>query len=469
MPYHTTPWQFYDVAVGLCPQCLGQATGHIVFQDDKVWFDKRCPRHGLQRVLLDDDIAWFRRCREDFLSPGGQPNQPATTVRHGCPYDCGLCPDHQQHTCVAVMEITDHCNLACPVCYASSGPHRPQYRSLAEIDVMLDGIARSEDTLNVLQLSGGEPTLHPDFFEIVRRCKARSIRHLMVNTNGVRLAEDRAFAEQLAACRPLFEVYLQFDSLRGDRLIKMRGQDLRPVRDRALQTLEELNISTTLVVTLKKGVNDDEVGDLIRHALKFRCVRGVTLQPVQHAGRFPAPDAAVDRLTFGRVRQLVLEQSGLFKPADVVPVPCHSDCLAMAYAFKLAGATVPLSSLLDPTILVQAMDGNAMTLEQDHQRAALLYEAFQAKHSPSSHTAALKDLLTCLPNPGCLGELTYANVFRLMIVQFMDAWNLEQRAVQRSCIHIVHPDGRLIPFDTYNILHRPGRLRLPDEATPLHP
>ncbi len=467
MPYHTTPWQFYDVAIGLCPVCLGRATGHLVFEDEKVWFDKRCPTHGLQRVLMDDDIAWFRRCREDFLAPGGQPNQPGAPVRHGCPYDCGLCPDHQQHTCVAVLEVTENCNLACPVCYAGSGPHRPRHRSLPEIEVMLDGVSRSEDTLNVLQLSGGEPTLHPDFFEILRRCRRRSIRHLMVNTNGLRIAEDRAFAEQLASFKPLLEVYLQFDSLRGERLLALRGKDLRAVHDQALRTLDELDISTTLVVTLVKGVNDDEIGDIIQHALTYRCVRGVTLQPLQRAGRVAGAVAETDRLTYGRVRQLVIQQSGLFRPEDVVPVPCHSDSLAMAYAFKFGGDTIPLSTLLDPSVLVHAMDGNAMTLEQDRERARLLYEAFQARHSPSSHTAALQELLTCLPNPGCFGELTYANVFRVMIVQFMDAWNLEQRALQRSCIHIVHPDGRLIPFDTYNILHRPGRLRTPGEATPL--
>lgn len=456
MPYHTTPHSFYDIGVGICSQCCAQSIGHIVFENTKVYFDKRCPRHGFERVLLDDDIAWFRRCRESFLEPGGQTNSPHTEIRHGCPYDCGLCPDHQQHTCVAILELTDHCNLACPVCYASSGPHRPGYRTLADIATQLASVARSEDRLNVLQLSGGEPTLHPEFFGIIELARRQAIRHVMVNTNGIRIAEDRAFAEELATCKPNFEVYLQFDSLQADRLKKLRGADLRATRQKALETLDEMGISTTLVVTLVKGLNDDEIGDIIQHALTWRCVRGVTLQPMQAAGRFPSCNPAIDRLTVGGIRRAIIEQSGLFRAEDVVPVPCHSDCLAMAYAFKIQGKVTPLSAILDPGILLRA-DQNALTLEADRNLAAKMYEAFQAKHSPSSHTAALGDLLNCIPEPQRLGPLGYDNVFRLMIVQFLDAWNLNLRAVQRSCIHIVHPDGRLIPFDTYNILHRPGR------------
>ncbi len=134
-------------------------------------------------------------------------------------------------------------------------------------------------------------------------------------------------------------------------------------------------------------------------------------------------------------------------------MPCHSDCLAMGYAFKVQGTVVPLSALLDPGALLET----ELPIEPDRETAQKLYEAFSARHSPSSHTAALRELLGCLPDPACLGPLTYENVFRVMIVQFLDAWSLDLRAVQRSCIHIVHPDGRLIPFDTYNILHRPGR------------
>src|SRR3954467_6596067 len=153
---------------------------------------------------------------------------------------------------------------------------------------------------------------------------------------------------------PGFEVYLQFDSLNAAPLLALRGVDLTDVRKRALERLNEHNISTTLVVTLKKGLNDHEIGDIIDFALKQRCVRGVTFQPIQSAGRLEQFDPATDRLTLGEVRQQILAQSSVFQPSDVVPVPCHPDCLAMAYALKVGGQVVPITGEVDPQVLLEA-------------------------------------------------------------------------------------------------------------------
>lgn len=448
------PYLYYDVALALCARCLRKVEAKILFQDGKVYLDKRCPEHGRQRVLIADDIDYYKRCREVFLKPPEQPNFHQTPIKYGCPYDCGLCPDHEQHSCVALVEVTDHCNLQCPVCYAESGPHRPGYRSLEQIEFMLDAVVRSEREADVLQISGGEPTIHPQFFEILDAAKRRPIRHLMVNTNGVRLAEDRAFVQRLAAYMPDFEIYLQFDSLQREPLLELRGADLRRIRQQALAHLNEFGISTTLVVTLKKGLNDGEVGEIIRYALQQPCVRGVTLQPVQAAGRLEGFDPATERLTLTEVRRLIYEQSGIFRPEDVIPVPCHPDCLAMAYALKLGPEqVVPLTGLIDPQILIEA-GRNTIVFEQDPQIQGRLFHTFSTNHSPASGAASLKDLLCCLPRVQVPAEIGYENVFRVLIVQFLDAHSLDVRSVKKSCIHIVHPDGRLIPFDTYNLFYR---------------
>ena len=448
------PYLYYDVALALCARCLKKVEAKILFQDGKVYLDKRCPEHGRQRVLIADDIDYYKRCREVFLKPPEQPNFHQTPIKYGCPYDCGLCPDHEQHSCVALVEVTDHCNLQCPVCYAESGPHRPGYRSLEQIEFMLDAVVRSEREADVLQISGGEPTIHPQFFEILDAAKRRPIRHLMVNTNGVRLAEDRAFVQRLATYMPDFEIYLQFDSLQREPLLELRGADLRRIRQQALAHLNEFGISTTLVVTLKKGLNDGEVGEIIRYALQQPCVRGVTLQPVQAAGRLEGFDPATERLTLTEVRRLIYEQSGIFRPEDVIPVPCHPDCLAMAYALKLGPEqVVPLTGLIDPQILIEA-GRNTIVFEQDPQIQGRLFHTFSTNHSPASGAASLKDLLCCLPRVQVPAEIGYENVFRVLIVQFLDAHSLDVRSVKKSCIHIVHPDGRLIPFDTYNLFYR---------------
>lgn len=151
-----------------------------------------------------------------------------------------------------LVEITDYCNLTCPVCYAESSPQRLKHRSFEQVEFMLDCIVHNECEPDVVQISGGEPTLHPDFFRILDAAKARPIKHLMVNTNGIRIAEDAAFARRLRDYMPDFEIYLQFDSFEEHVLRELRGADLRRIRLKALERLNDLEISTTLVVTLKK-------------------------------------------------------------------------------------------------------------------------------------------------------------------------------------------------------------------------
>jgi uncharacterized radical SAM superfamily Fe-S cluster-containing enzyme len=186
----------------------------------------------------------------------------------------------------------------------------------------------------------------------------------MVNTNGIRIAQDEAFAERLASYMPGFELYLQFDSLRRSPLMQLRGADLRSVREKALERLNKLNISTTLVVTVERGVNDDELGAIIDFALQQPCVRGITFQPVQQAGRLGNYSSAAHRLTLSEVRRRILSQTTVFKPEDLIPVPCHPDSLAMAYAMKLGGKVVPLTGMVSPDVLING-GRNTIIYEQD--------------------------------------------------------------------------------------------------------
>ena len=454
MPARTRPYLFYDVAISICSTCFRRVDGKIVFEDDRVLLLKRCPEHGHERVLIADDVDYYRRCREVFIKPPEMPRRYNTPVKYGCPYDCGLCSDHEQHSCLSLVEICDFCNLTCPTCYASSGPHRQQFRPLDQIERMLDAVVRNEGEPDVVQISGGEPTLHPDFFRVLELAKARPIRHLMVNTNGLKIAESEPFTRRLAEFMPDLEVYLQFDSLEAGPLLALRGQDLRSTRRKALERLNAHGISTTLVVTLRKGLNDHEIGSIIDYALQQPCVRGVTFQPVQHAGRAIGFDPARDRLTLTEVRRKILEQSPVFKPEDVIPVPCHPDALAMAYALKIDGKVVPLTGLIDPAILIEG-GRNTIVFEQDDAVREGVFRAFATNHSPESSAASLRDLLCCLPHLQAPASLGYENVFRVLIMHFIDAYAFDVRSVKKTCVHIVHPDdGRLIPFDTYNLFYR---------------
>jgi uncharacterized radical SAM superfamily Fe-S cluster-containing enzyme len=256
------PWIFYELTNSLCSKCLRKVEAKIIFQDNNVYLLKNCLEHSIEKVLISTDIEYYKKSRS-FLKPGQIPKRFNTLTERGCPYDCGLCPDHEQHSCLTLIEITDRCNLECPICYAESSPKAGQHRSLEQIEFMLDELVKNEGQPDIVQLSGGEPTIHPQFFEILELAKSKPIRHLMINSNGIRIAKDREFTKKLSEYKPSLEVYLQFDSLKVYPLEELRGENLLEVRMKALEHLDEFNISTNLVVTLRKGLNDSEIGEII--------------------------------------------------------------------------------------------------------------------------------------------------------------------------------------------------------------
>jgi 7,8-dihydro-6-hydroxymethylpterin dimethyltransferase len=448
------PYTYYDFTLSLCPVCLRRIDAKIVFEDGLVFMLKNCREHGFSKVLIATDIPYYKNIR-NYNKASEIPLKFNTKTHYGCPYDCGLCADHEQHSCLTILEITDRCNLTCPTCYAMSSPHYGSHRTLVEIERMLDIIVANEGKPDVVQISGGEPTIHPDFFEILDIAKKKPIRHLMVNTNGVRIANDLDFAKRLAGYAPDFEIYLQFDSFEPDVLSKMRGRDLTTIRKKALEHLNQVNLSTTLVVTLQQGVNDHEIGGIIEFALKQRCVRGVTFQPTQVAGRNENFNPETDRITLTGVRQKILEQTPIFQPNDIIPVPCNPDALAMGYALKLDGQVFPLTRYIDPAHLLDN-SRNTIVYEQDTELHQHLIKIFSTGISVDRVEENMKQLLCCLPQIQAPG-LTYENLFRIIIMRFIDAYDFDVRSVKKSCVHIVHRDGRVIPFETMNLFYRDSK------------
>ena len=415
---------------------------------------KHCPEHGRSKVLIADDAEYYRRIR-NYNKPSETPHRFNTKTHYGCPYDCGLCPDHEQHSCLTVVEITDRCNLSCPTCYAGSSPTYGRHRTLEEVKAMLDAVVVNEVEPDVVQISGGEPTLHPQFFEILDYAKSLPIRHLMVNTNGILIAKDAAFAERLATYMPDFEVYLQFDSFRDSVLQNMRGASLWSIREEALEQLNRLNLSTTLVVTVQKHQNDDEMGAIIDFALRQKCVRGVTFQPTQIAGRLENFNEQTDRITLSEVRRKILEQSPIFQADDIIPVPCNPDAIAMGYALKLEGEVVPLTRYINPAELLDN-SRNTIIYEQDTALHEKMISLFSTANSVEEADKDLQSILCCLPQIKAPG-LSYDNLFRIIIMQFIDAYNFDVRAIKKSCVHIVNKDNKIIPFETMNLLYRDDR------------
>ncbi|WP_055436155.1 radical SAM protein [Lacinutrix algicola] len=444
-------YTYYDFTLSLCPECLQRVDAKIVFENGNVYMLKRCKEHGNSKVLIADDIEYYKNIR-NYNKPSETPYKFNTKTDYGCPYDCGLCPDHEQHSCLTVVEVTDRCNLTCPTCYAGSSPTYGRHRTLDEIKAMLDTIVENEKEPDVVQISGGEPTIHPQFWEIMDYAKSLPIRHLMLNTNGIKIAKDLAFAERLKTYAPDFEVYLQFDSFKNSVLRELRGADLNHIREKAIANLNAVNLSTTLVVTLQKGLNDNEIGKIIEYALKQKCCRGVTLQPTQIAGRLDNFNPETDRMTLTEVRRKIMEQTTVFNSDDLIPVPCNPDALVMGYALKLGDETFPLTRYINPADLLDNSK-NTIIYEQDEQLQDKMIELFSTGNSVEVAEENLKSIMCCLPNIDA-PNLGYDNLFRVIIMQFIDAYNFDVRAIKKSCVHIVDKDNKIIPFETMNLFYR---------------
>jgi uncharacterized radical SAM superfamily Fe-S cluster-containing enzyme len=443
---------FHGQTQSLCETCLDLVPAKIIIEDEKVYYLKRCRSHGVQKTLISDDVDYWRQ-QKLWIKPGDRPLRAQTRTEAGCPFDCGLCPDHEQHSCLAIVEINEACNLACPVCFANATDVHGSYRPLADIERMLDVLVESEGEPDLVQLSGGEPTIHPEFFAILDAVKRRPVRHVMINTNGVRIAQDQEFVKRLASYAPRLEVYLQFDSLSDDALMDLRGAKLSRIRQQALEALEAVGLSTTLVAVVKRGVNDHEVADIVRHALEWSCVRGVTFQPVQDAGRNEHFDANENRVLLTQIRREV-GKSGVFETEDMIPLPCNPDQISIGYGLRQGRDVTPLTRLLPKELILNGP--NTISYEAYPELRAKILDLLSLATAQANTEEKLAGLLCCLPHAMVPEELRYANSFRVVILQFLDRYNFDVGTVKRSCVHFVTDEGQIVPFDTYNTFYRKG-------------
>ncbi|MEL6899184.1 MAG: radical SAM protein, partial [Planctomycetota bacterium] len=288
------------------------------------------------------DVDWWDR--PEGHTPSVLPKFRGTrSSGKGCPHDCGLCEEHEQHTCIGLVELTDRCNLSCPMCFASSGPGG-QDHSLDDIIASLDRLIASEGHAEVVQLSGGEPTVHPQFRQVVLAALERPIDYVMVNTNGVRLAKDPALVDFLAEHRDRVEIYLQWDGSDQETTVKLRGEPLVEQKRRALQRLRDAGIHVTLVATLHAPLAENFYGDIWDTARSFKNVTGISLQPTTYSGRHLLPQDLEDRITFPDViKGMAVHSGGEVREQDFAPLPCaHPNCHQIMLAARDGEQFVPL-------------------------------------------------------------------------------------------------------------------------------
>ncbi len=337
-----------------CPRCheesggsvtrAARLPGYLSEADGRVWLVRGCEVHGRVVTLYDESpeiLTWL----EQWTAPTKVhvPDTPGNFTPAPSGYLAGLGELQTQHTCILVTDITEHCNLSCPTCFTASGPELGAFAPTADVLANLDArLARENGQLDVVMLSGGEPTLHPDFAGLLEGVLARNVVRLMVNTNGLTVARDDALLALLARHRDRVEVYLQFDGFELETHKHHRGADLRRIKEQAIARLASAGIFTTLTMTTALGVNDHEIGAVVDLALATPYVVGVSLQPQFGAGRSGEIDA-VDRLTHtGVLARLGPQTGGRVTWRDLTALPCsHPHCCSVGYLFRMDEQAAP--------------------------------------------------------------------------------------------------------------------------------
>ncbi|HKW78416.1 MAG TPA: radical SAM protein [Candidatus Limnocylindria bacterium] len=461
------PEIFYELTKSICPECRRDVDARILLRDGKVIMRKRCPDHGWFEALVFGDADLYTKIQR-FNKPGTLPLKFATEIRDGCPRDCGLCPDHQQHTCLALIEVNSGCNLDCPLCFANSGTHLAKTGfelTYDQVDFMLARLVEAEGTPEVVQFSGGEPTLHPRLLDFIALAQEKGIEYVMVNTNGVRLAHDDRLLEGFARLRP--HVYLQFDGFDATTNLALRGRaDLIDEKLRTLDRLASADVRVVLVAAVERGVNEHEIGRIVEFGLRHPAVFGVNFQPAFRAQRHVRPADPLERITIPDVLKALEEQtSSLFKLSDFVPVPCcMPTCNFVTYALLDGDEVMPITRMVDVETALDYVKNRTVPAVSD-ELVRVLERLWSSSAQIGSDTAASdvhRSLVagraaerctacrTSLPLSAHVPRDLARHVFMVNTRDFMDPWTFNVKNVMKCCVEFLIPDGRMIPFCAYN-------------------
>lgn len=425
----------------VCPVCLARIPAvKTVGEDGNIYLEKKCWEHGSFKTLiwegdLESYIGWA----------AGDSNAPVTPVRareaeRGCPNDCGLCQNHERDSCCVLLELTNRCNLSCPVCFASAGEQTPHDLSVEEIGKQYDLLMEHGGPFNI-QLSGGEPTLLEDLDKIIALGKEKGFTFFQLNTNGIRLAREDGYAAHLAKAG-VSVVFLQFDGLDDKIYQTLRGAALAETKLRAIENCKAAGLPVVLVPTVAPGINDHALGDILRFALAHAPhVRGVHIQPISYFGRCEL-DAPERRLTIPAVLRRIQEQTdGLMKASDFGGGGAESPYCSFhaSYLRKDDGSLKALPRRRSQCCCVKSSDARDFVSRQ-----------WSGKISCSDEDSDTSSLDTFL-------RQTVENTFTVSGMVFQDAYNLDLDRLRRCYICEVDTQKGMVPFCAYNLTDVNGK------------
>lgn len=478
----------------ICPDCFFEnrkvniIEASIIEKDGKIVYQKSCKKHGEFEDVYWGDVELYKRFNK-FQVDGPKLDNPMSKRDKGCPMDCGLCNEHYTTTVLANIDLTNRCNQHCPVCFANAAEAGYVFEpSLEEIKKMME-VLRGEKPASTpaVQFSGGEPLIRDEIFEIINMAKEFGFSQIQAATNGVKLAESVEFTRKLKEAG-MNTIYLQFDGVKPETYIKTRGYNAYPLKLKAIENCRKVDLAIVLVPTLVKGVNDDQVGDMIDFSVKnVDIVRGLNVQPVSFTGRIDRSNLKKQRITIPDFIKLVEEQTnGAITKEDFYPVPwpvpmsrllsilkgspqteftCHAHCGAATYVFVEKGNMIPITRFFDADGFYEFL--NEILEEYQGKTFSKVKISFKiltniGKYIDDKKGPEWLDLKKLVFNivirgtRGALDNFHNKNIRSLLIgcMHFQDPYNLDTDRVCRCCIHYTIPDGRVIPFCTYNTIWR---------------
>lgn len=471
----------------LCPLCLKVIPAEVVEEGGRILIRKTCPEHGFfEDVYWSNAELYHRFSRFDHVGQG--PDNPNTSTRDGCPLDCGLCNNHKSTTVLANIDLTNRCNMHCPVCFAnasvSGSVYEPTFEQVKEMMRVLRD--QKPAPCRSIQFAGGEPTVREDLPQIIRAAKEIGFGHIQLATNGIKLANSVEYCKELLNAG-LHTVYLQFDGTTSKPYLVLRGYDALPQKLRAIGNCRKANLtSIALVPTLAKGVNDDQMGDIIRFAARnVDVIRDINVQPMSFSGRIEGVDLKEQRITIPDFVKLVEEQTqGQVTADDFFPVPsvvpvselvqtvthvpqshftCNPHCGAATYVFVDGEKLIPITRFIDVEKLLGILETLVQQSEQGHELGKQRVVSEITKRLPElvrpKEFLRSRDVVKLLVNvlkegtPESLAEFHWKTIL-IGCMHFMDPYNFDVGRVERCVIHYAVPDGRIIPFCSFNTLHR---------------
>ncbi len=423
-----------DTTRALCPECMETLSADIVAKSDgTVWMIRTCPTHGVFETYLWPDSTHYQRMRALAFSPVA----PAHTIpmTKSCPTACGICSSHKRRVTLAEIEVTQRCNLRCPVCFMAA-EHEDDEMSPEDFRSFFQAIAETSGLDTGVQLTGGEPTVRKDLADIIAIGHQMGFWGIEVNTNGVVISRDQEYLRSLIDAG-LTGVYLQFDGLTREPYRQIRGADLLDVKLAAIENCRAAGVQVVLAMTIVAGLNDDQLGDVIRFALENNdVVAGVALQPAFTSGRFETN--RIVPLTMGDVIFTLEDQTeGLIKTEDIWPLGCsHPLCDTGTYLVRSDDTFVPLTR-------------------------DLTHEEYIDAYNPNSPQGSV--FLDIATQKG----LNLEGGLSIIIMNYMDAATMDLERMEQCSMFCTMADGRLIPFCAYQLTDCAGKRIHPPLGLPV--